>query len=129
MTVLVVLTSLGGFKEHLALLVLALQNTGRRGNRDGFGGYGGFGHDGYPPLKLNPPFSVIPIKGMCVVRVCVWGVDLSVFFLVHFLPPTEWRHGLVAHGTASFQIPNNIVERPKKSSKPQQEGFSPNFRH
>ena len=39
----------GGSGEHLALLVLVLQNTGQRGKRDGFGGYGGFGRDGYPP--------------------------------------------------------------------------------
>ena len=38
--------------EHLALLLLLLQNTGERGNRDwfdSFGGYGGFGHDSCPP--------------------------------------------------------------------------------
>ena len=45
----------GGFGvsgEHLALLLLVLQNTVPRGIRDGFGGFsgcGGFGHDGYPP--------------------------------------------------------------------------------
>ena len=36
----------------LALLLLVLQNTGRRGSRDGFDGFGGFGsygRDGYPP--------------------------------------------------------------------------------
>ena len=35
-----------GFGGSEALLSLALQNTGQRGNRDGFGGYGGFGRDG-----------------------------------------------------------------------------------
>ena len=55
MTVLTV----GGSGEHLALLLLVLQNTVPRDDRDGFGGFGGcggFGRDGYP-LKLNPPFS------------------------------------------------------------------------
>ena len=62
MTVLAVFDGFGGSGEHLALLLLALQNTGQRGNRDGFdgfggyGGCGGFGRDGYTPLKLNPPF-------------------------------------------------------------------------
>ena len=45
--------SFGGSGEHLALLLLVLQNTGQRGNGfDGFGGcggYGGCGRDGYPP--------------------------------------------------------------------------------
>ena len=48
----------GGSGEHLALLLLVLQNTVPRGSRDGFGGFGGcggFGRDGYP-LKPNPPF-------------------------------------------------------------------------
>ena len=38
--------------EHLALLLLVLQNTVPRGGRDGFGGFGGcggFSGDGYPP--------------------------------------------------------------------------------
>ena len=51
----------GGFDgagEHLALLLLDLENTAQWGNRggfDGFGGFGGFGghgglgRDGYPP--------------------------------------------------------------------------------
>ena len=39
----------GGSGEHLALLLLVLQNTVRRGDCDGFGGCGGFGHEGYPP--------------------------------------------------------------------------------
>ena len=38
----------GGSGEHLALLLLVLQNTGQRGNHDSFGGCGGFG-DSYPP--------------------------------------------------------------------------------
>ena len=42
----------GGSGEHLALLLLALQNTVPRDDHDGFGGFGGcggFGRDGYPP--------------------------------------------------------------------------------
>ena len=58
MTVLAVLMAFGGSGEHLALLLLVLQDKRQRGNRDGldgFGGFGGCGRDGYP-LKLNPPF-------------------------------------------------------------------------
>ena len=43
---------LGGSEEHLALLLLVLQNTVPRDDRDGFGGCGGCdgsGRDGYPP--------------------------------------------------------------------------------
>ena len=39
-------------REHLALLLLVLQNTVPRDDRDGFDGFGGFGgcgRDGYPP--------------------------------------------------------------------------------
>ena len=54
MMVLVVLVV--GSVEHLALLVLIIQNSVPRGNHDGFGGFGvffgGFGRDTYP-LKLN----------------------------------------------------------------------------
>ena len=41
----------GGSGEHLALLLLVLQNTIPRDGFDGFGGFGcgGFGRDGYPP--------------------------------------------------------------------------------
>ena len=52
MTVLAVLTVFGGSEEHLALLLLVLQNTVPRDDRDsfdGFGGFGGSGRDGYPP--------------------------------------------------------------------------------
>ena len=41
MTVSAVLDGFGGFREHLALLLLVLQNTGRRGSFDGFDGFGG----------------------------------------------------------------------------------------
>ena len=55
----------GGSGEHLALLLLVLQNKEQRGNRYEFWrfvGYGGFGHDGYP-LQLKPPrrFSQIHV--------------------------------------------------------------------
>ena len=49
MTVLAVLTVFGGSGEHLALLLLALQNTVPRDGFDGFGGFGGcggFGQEG-----------------------------------------------------------------------------------
>ena len=55
MTVLAVLTVFGGSGEHLALLLLVLQNTVPRDDRDGFDGFGGFGscggfgRDGYSP--------------------------------------------------------------------------------
>ena len=42
----------GGSGEHLALLLLVLQDAAPRDDRDGFGGFGGcggFGRDGYPP--------------------------------------------------------------------------------
>ena len=42
----------GGSGEHLALLLLVLQNTVPRdesGGFDGFGGFGGCGGDDYPP--------------------------------------------------------------------------------
>ena len=47
--------SFRGSGEHLALLLLVLQNTVPRDDRDGFdgfggfGGCGGFGRDGYSP--------------------------------------------------------------------------------
>ena len=49
MTVLAVLTVSAGSGEHLALLLIILQNTVPRGNHDGLGGFsgcGGFGRDG-----------------------------------------------------------------------------------
>ena len=43
----------GGSEEHLALLLLLLQNTVPRNDHEGFDGFGGFGgcggHDSYPP--------------------------------------------------------------------------------
>ena len=45
--------------EHLALLLLVLQNTVPRGSRDGFDGSGSLGALSVvtaTPLKLNPPF-------------------------------------------------------------------------
>ena len=42
MTVLAVF-GFGGSEEHLALLLLVLQNTVPRDDRDGFDGFGGFG--------------------------------------------------------------------------------------
>ena len=42
----------GGSEEHLALLLLVLQNIVPKDSFDGFGGFGGCdgsGRDGYPP--------------------------------------------------------------------------------
>ena len=50
MTVLAIVTILGGSGEHLALILLVQQNTGQRlkgDNFDGFDGFGGYGAVGH----------------------------------------------------------------------------------
>ena len=81
----------GGSGEHLALLLLVLQNAAQWGNRGGFDGFGGFSgqgnfsHNGYPALNSTRLVRDPNSLGLRRCFVMLLMASLSLLLSYHFL--------------------------------------------